>query len=228
MLVRKYGGSSVASQAQIERIVASLPQPPLVVVLSAPKGRTDALYRNTQAYIDSEIKNHYIASGELESCYLLQMALAKQGRESEIVTYKNLGIYASQMHGGHIHQCNPLYIQSVLATGKTVIVPGFQAIYENKLALLKRGGSDDTAVALAIEMNAKCEIYSDVEGIYQDVGQTYQQVSYQTLLGLIGADEAPMSRSAVLMAQANQLSICFNHWDEIGNGTEICTKDQLY
>ena len=51
---------------------------------------------------------------------------------------------------------------------KIVIVTGFQGIDKEKnFTTLGRGGSDTSAVALAIKLNAeKCYIFSDVDGVY--------------------------------------------------------------
>lgn len=228
MLVRKYGGSSLSSLDQIRYIVDSLPDEPLVVVLSAPFGRTNELYRQSKSLLDSHTKNQFIALGELESCLLFKMVAEHKGLCAEVVSYDKLGLTASQAHGGYIHSCNPEYIQSIVAEGKIAVIPGFHAKYKENLALLKRGGSDDSAIALAIALSARCEVYSNVAAIYNELGGEYKQVSYCTLVKLITDCQSPMSRSAVLMAQANKLEINFNCWDGRQKGTLIAHSDELY
>jgi aspartate kinase len=56
---------------------------------------------------------------------------------------------------------------NALRENDAVIVTGFQGITEEgEITTLGRGGSDTSAVALAASLNAPCEIYSDVPGIY--------------------------------------------------------------
>jgi len=228
MLVRKYGGSSVSTAEQIEFIIDTLPDYPIILVLSAPKGKTSTLYHQSRFYAEGCTRNQYIASGEIESCLLFHMALQQRGLISKICTYDKIGIIASQQHGGYIHDCQPSYIQQLLKQGVIAIVPGFHAMYNNEIALLKRGGSDDTAVALAIALNFRCEIYSDVGYIHGNDSSAYAEINYDTMYDLIGEDEAPMSRSAVLMAKIHKMPILFNRWDQEGHGTLIGENNKIY
>ena len=226
--VRKYGGSSVATAEQINQICNSLPKNPIVIVLSAPFGRTAQLYEALSTAKFSAAYNHLIALGEQESCLKFKVALEQLGREVEIVSYTQAGIEASQSHGGSIVSCSPRYIKSRLLEGKSVIVAGFQGLYKEQLAILARGSSDDTAVALSIGLGCPCHIYSNVPYIFNYQGQQHQSIYYDTLLNMITEFQAPMSRSSVLMAKAYEKEIWFGRWDSDQAGTIICQKDLLH
>ncbi len=228
MHIRKYGGSSVANIEQISKICHSLPKGPLVIVLSAPFGRTAQLYESLSTNKVSNAYNELIALGEQESCLKFKIMLEQLGREAEVVSYDQTGIEASQKHGGSIASCNPAYIKSRLLQGKIVIVPGFQGMYGQQLAILARGSSDDTAVALSIALECPCHIYSNVPYITNYQRQQHRSVYYDTLLNMITEFQAPMSRSSVLMAKTYEKEIRFGHWDSDHTGTIICKKDLMY
>ncbi len=226
-MVRKYGGSSLVTGQRIDNICKLLPETPMVIVLSAPFGRTNCLYESAQGIDKSEAFNHYIALGEQESCMRFKLGLEKYGKEAEIVPFNKTGITASHQHGGHIAQCEPSYIAKKLASGKTVIVAGFHASFNNKLAILSRGASDDTAVALAIALDLPCEIYSNVPFIYSPNGNKYEKIDYDTLINMITELQAPMSKSAMLLAKAHNKSLNFQHWGGREPGTLICDEDKV-
>jgi len=219
MLVRKYGGSSLKTMEQIREICQTLPGEPFVLVLSAAEGRTDELYA-TATGCDEE-NNHHIALGELESCLRLWSMLDMQNRDAEIIPYKRIGITASMPHGGRIVSCDPSYIRSVLERGVIAIVPGFQGMYDNKIAILERGASDDTAVALASMLKVRCEIYSDVPYIYDDNYQRISTIDYDHLSKIVGKQTAPISQGAIYLAQQANTEIYFNHWCGKGEGTLV-------
>ncbi len=69
---------------------------------------------------------------------------------------------------GLISEIQPERMHNLLAEGQVVIVAGFQGMNAlGDVMTLGRGGSDTTAVALAAALGAdRCEIYTDVDGIY--------------------------------------------------------------
>ena len=228
MHVRKYGGSSLISIEQISQICSSLPKGPLVIVLSAPFGRTAQLYESLAAVKTSPAYNELISLGERESCLKFKIMLEQLGREAEIVAYNQTGIQSSQYHGGFIASCKPTYIKSRLQQGKTIIVAGFQGEYRNKLAILARGASDDTAVALSIALECPCHIFSNVPYIFNHQGKQYQSIYYDTLLKMVTQSQAPMSKSSILMAKAYAKEIHFGQWNSEQRGTIISKKDKMY
>ena len=110
-----------------------------------------------------------LSTGELVSCTLLTMALRDLGLEAVSLTGSQAGIYTDTSHGrARIHRVDTARMLKELADGRIVVVAGFQGITEDEdITTLGRGGSDTTAVALAAALEAdRCEIYTDVDGIY--------------------------------------------------------------
>jgi aspartate kinase len=110
-----------------------------------------------------------LSTGELVSCTLLTIALRELGYDAISLSGFQAGIHTDTMYGrARIHRIEPGRVQQELAQGRIVIVAGFQGITEElDVTTLGRGGSDTTAVALAAALGAdRCDIYTDVEGIY--------------------------------------------------------------
>lgn len=222
MIVRKYGGSSLRSIEQINKISEGIRQPQ-VLVLSAQQGHTDLLFKQASVFkhATQADKNKYIAQGENNACLLMQLALQHKGLKAIIVDFQNLGLKADCIFEGQIISACSRYIRQKVEEGFVVIVPGFQAEYQGQLAILKRGASDDTAIALAIALNYPCEINSDVAFIHDQNANNLHAIGYDDLLKLITPDNAPMSYSGILMAKAAKLNISFKHWGKADSGTKI-------
>lgn len=177
IVVLKFGGSSVANieriKAVADRIIASNPQKnDLVVVVSALGDTTDEL-ENMAFQLSSSPParemDMLMSTGEQISCALLAMAVKAQGHEAISFTGGQVGIRTDRTHTkARIETIDAKRIKKALADGKIVIVAGFQGVTrDQEITTLGRGGSDLTAVALAITLKAKvCEIFTDVKGIY--------------------------------------------------------------
>ena len=177
LLVQKYGGTSVANAERIrhvaERIVAARGgEDQVAVVVSAMGSTTDeltALAQSVTTNPEPREMDLLLSTGELVSCTLLAMALRGLGAEAVSMGGAQAGIRTDRMHGrASIVALDPARVHRELDAGRVVIVAGFQGITEElDITTLGRGGSDTTAVALAVAMGAlRCEIYTDVDGIY--------------------------------------------------------------
>ena len=110
-----------------------------------------------------------LSTGERQSVALLAMALHDRGIPATSLTGPQAGMKITGRYGsGVISEIQPERMRSLLAEGQVVIVAGFQGMNAlGDVMTLGRGGSDTTAVALAAALHAdRCEIYTDVEGIY--------------------------------------------------------------
>ena len=109
-----------------------------------------------------------LSTGEQVTISLLTMALQAKGYHAISLTGWQAGITTESVHSSaRITDIHTDRIQSYLAEGTIVIVAGFQGIsVENEITTLGRGGSDTTAVALALHLKQKCDIYTDVTGVY--------------------------------------------------------------
>ncbi|OQA57769.1 MAG: Aspartokinase [Candidatus Omnitrophica bacterium ADurb.Bin277] len=177
LIVQKYGGSSVANAEKVMRVAERIVKTKkkgnkVVVVVSAMGDMTDDLITLAdQINKDPEGRemDMLLATGEQVSISILAMAIHKLGHEAVSFTGPQVGITTDTFHSkARIQNISPRRIQKALAAGKIVIVAGFQGqTPEGEITTLGRGGSDLTAVALAVALKAKhCEIYTDVDGIY--------------------------------------------------------------
>jgi aspartate kinase len=178
IVVQKYGGSSVATAEHIRAVAERVKKAreeqglDLVVVVSAMGKTTDRLLS-----LASEVTRHpspreidqLLSTGEQQSVALLAMALHDRGIAATSLSGPQAGMKITGRYGsGVIYEINPERMRSLLAEGQVVIVAGFQGMNAlGDVMTLGRGGSDTTAVALAAALGAdRCEIYTDVEGIY--------------------------------------------------------------
>ncbi|MBN3040718.1 MAG: aspartate kinase [Candidatus Omnitrophica bacterium] len=177
LIVQKYGGSSVANPEKIEkaakRVIAyAKRRNRVVVVISAMGDTTDDLVELAKQInpLPSEREMDMLMStGEQISSALLAMAIHKRGVKAISFTGAQVGIITDTDHTqAKILKIETDRIKRELTKGKIVIVAGFQGLSTAlEITTLGRGGSDLSAVALAVALNADvCEIYTDVDGIY--------------------------------------------------------------
>ncbi|MGZ3423972.1 MAG: aspartate kinase [Polyangiales bacterium] len=177
IVVQKYGGSSVADLERLERVAEKVLEShraghQVVVVVSAMGKTTDGLLAQARQ-VDAEPPRReldmLVSTGERVSMALLSIAIQKRGVPSISFTGSQAGIITTDAHfDARIVAVRPHRVLEELERGKIVIVAGYQGVSEKKeVTTLGRGGSDTTAVALAAALNAeRCEIYSDVDGVY--------------------------------------------------------------
>ena len=177
LIVQKYGGTSVGNLNRIkkvaDRVISYAKQKnKLVVVVSAMGDTTDELISLAKKInpLPSERElDMLISTGEQISSALLAMAIHKKGYQAISFTGPQVGIITDTFHTkAKILKIEADRIKEELKKGKIVIVAGFQGIStDSEITTLGRGGSDLSAVALAVALSADlCEIYTDVDGIF--------------------------------------------------------------
>ena len=177
LYVHKYGGSSVADAPKIVSVARRLAAVHdaghrVVTVVSAMGDTTDDLIelaRTVATEPEPRELDALLSTGELVSVTLLTMALRNLGYDAISLSGAQAGIRTDRAYGrARISEVDPERIRRELAQGRLVIVAGFQGLTPDEdITTLGRGGSDTTAVALAAALRAdRCDIYTDVEGIY--------------------------------------------------------------
>jgi aspartate kinase len=177
IVVQKYGGSSVATAEHIRAVAERVGRGresglDLVVVVSAMGKTTDRLLRLAgEVSRDPSPReiDQLLATGEEQSVALLAMALHDRGVPAISLTGPQAGMTVTGRYGsGVISEIRPERIHRLLKDDQVVIVAGFQGMNSlGDVMTLGRGGSDTTAVALAAALEAdRCEIYTDVDGVY--------------------------------------------------------------
>ncbi len=193
--VYKFGGTSVGSVEKIQAIadrVLSEPEHKHVIVVSAMGHTTDQLVKLSSEISNLPAPREYdalISTGENVSAALLSMSIIAKGGQAISLNGAQAGIYTSNGHKrAKIMDVKPDRIQTELDQNKVVVVTGFQGISEyNDVTTIGRGGSDTSAVVLAVALGAKeCDIYTDVDGVYTT---DPRQVSNATKLSLVSYDE---------------------------------------
>ena len=177
LIVQKYGGSSVADADKILNVAGRIGAvrkagADVVAVVSAMGDTTDELIdlaHSVSREPHAREMDLLLSTGELVSCTLLTMALRELGHEAISLSGPQAGIRTDTSFGrARISRIEPERVRRELSAGRIVVVAGFQGITaEDDITTLGRGGSDTTAVAIAAALKAdRCEIYTDVEGIY--------------------------------------------------------------
>lgn len=177
LIVQKFGGTSLGNRERVLRAAkraaaAAKAGHRVVVVVSAQGDTTDRLLEKARALNEAGSFRELdacMAAGEQLSAGLMALALEALGQEAVSLTGWQAGIYTDDTHSdARILGLRGDRIRKELDRGNVVVVAGFQGINSRgDITTLGRGGSDTTAVALAAFLNAdKCQIYTDVDGVY--------------------------------------------------------------
>lgn len=224
IVVQKYGGSSVADAGMIKNIARRAVAirdrgNRVVVVVSAMGETTDNLIKLANQVTDNPDERELdvlLSTGETVSSTLLAMALRSLGAKAVSLSGAQAGITTDSIHSrAQILGVNPQRITSELKKGGIVIVAGFQGItQEMDITTLGRGGSDTTAVALAVSLGAdRCEIYTDVDGVYTaDPGlvpeaRRLDEIGYEEMLELASYGASVMHSRAVELGEVYKMPI---------------------
>jgi aspartate kinase len=231
-IVQKYGGTSVGDVERIKRVAERIKATrdegnEVVVVVSARAGVTNELIARAQAvcaHPSEREMDQLLAIGEQETTALAAMALQGIGVPAISYTGGQAGIFTDKSHTkAKIKTINPKPIERDLRAGRVVIVAGFQGINEEgQITTLGRGGSDLTAIALAAALKAdKCEIYTDVDGVYTadprvvKSARKLPEISYDEMLELASSGSKVMQSRSVEFAKKYgvifEVRSSFNH-----------------
>jgi aspartate kinase len=175
--ILKFGGASVATPFdfdQVAKIIQKKQQESkyIVVVVSAMAKTTDELISMAHLVHENPPKRELdmlVSVGERISISLLAMALHKLGIDAVSLTGSQSGVITSQNHNeALILDIRPQRVLKLLNEGKVVIVAGFQGVsLTGEITTLGRGGSDTSAVALAVSLRSpKVEFFKEVQGVY--------------------------------------------------------------
>lgn len=221
LIVQKYGGSSVADVESIKRVARRIIETQkkgydVAVVVSAMGDTTDELIDQALA-VDSNPSaremDMLMTAGERISMSLLAMAIQSQGEKAHSFTGSQAGFMTDTQYGAaHIRSVKPERVKNAIAHGEIAIVAGFQGVNpQGDATTLGRGGSDTSAVALAVALGADvCEIYTDVDGVFTadprivPTAQRIESITYDSIL------EMAASGSKVLALRCVEYARRFN------------------
>ena len=178
LVVQKYGGSSVADAASVQRVARRITDTvaagdDVAVVVSAMGDTTDDLIQlahQVSPQPPARELDMLLTAGERISMAVLAMAISDLGYQARSYTGSQAGLITDAVHGrAKIVDVTPKRIEDAIADGFIPIVAGFQGVSRatKDVTTLGRGGSDTTAVAVAAALGAtRCEIYTDVDGVF--------------------------------------------------------------
>ena len=238
LIVQKFGGSSLADAKRIHRaakraIHMAQNGNQVVVVVSAQGDTTDHLVSSAAAVAagsSSREMDAYLASGEQMSAGLMAMALENMGQKAISLTGWQAGLLTDDTHGNaRVQGLANNRIRQELEKGKIVVVTGFQGVNAaGDITTLGRGGSDTTAVALAAFLKAdKCQIYTDVDGVYDRDPRIfpdavrYEQLDYDRMLTLAKQGAQVLHDRCVELAKQYEVPIQVLSSFRPGSGTMV-------
>ncbi|MDD4293973.1 MAG: aspartate kinase [Candidatus Omnitrophica bacterium] len=242
LIVQKYGGSSVGNVDKLknvaDRVAACAKEGNnVVVVVSAMGDTTDELIELAEqinAYPSEREMDMLVSTGEQISSSLLAMALHRKDYDAISLTGLQVGILTDKYHTkAKILRIETKRIKKELNKNKIVIVAGYQGITdEMEITTLGRGGSDLSAVALAVALKADvCEIYTDVDGIYTadpriiTDARKIECIAFDEMLELAANGAQVIQTRAVEVAKKYNLPLHVRSSFEKKEGTIIMNKN---
>ena len=257
-LVMKFGGTSVANLERIRNVSRHVKREvdagnKVAVVVSAMAGVTNQLVawvREASALHDAREYDAVVATGEQVTAGLLAIVLQSIGIQARSWQGWQVPIITNNAHGvARIKAIPGDKIRARLEQGEVAVITGFQGIEpdRNRVSTLGRGGSDTSAVALAVAVQADlCDIYTDVDGVYTTDprivprARRLSKVSYEEMLEMASLGSKVMQTRSVELAMVHRMRVRVlssfiapdalkpaspDSWDEVG--TIICGEDEI-
>ena len=241
-VVMKFGGTSVGDTERllrvVHRLVAAREEGNRVVgVLSAMGHTTDELVglaHSVSARPKPRALDMLISVGERITCALAEMAIEDLGHHAISLTGSQAGIVTDTTHGkAKIVDVRARRIHEALDEERIVLVAGFQGVSTaHEVTTLGRGGSDMTAVVLAAALGAdRCEIYTDVEGVFTadprivPGARKLHAVSYDEMLELAASGAKVLQLRSVEFARNHRVKLHVRSSFGEGDGTWVTGED---
>ena len=247
IIVQKFGGTSTRSRetrsVMYNNIIREINNGNKVVAVVSAMGRYDDPYAtdtllsivNTKQLTDEEI-DRLTSIGETISTLVVKSELAKKGYTVETVTNAELGILTDSHHqNATITTVEGKHILDKLKNADIVICPGFQGYSQNgKITTLGRGGSDLSAVAIGVAIDAnEVEIYSDVNGIYTadprivPDAKKLNYISYAEMLELSNNGAKVLNHRCVQLAAKHDIVIHARSSFDESQGTYVLGDEKI-
>ncbi len=224
LIVMKFGGTSVGDIDRIKNAAAKVALEvqrghKVAVVVSAMMGVTDQLIGYCRAIsprYDQREHDAVVATGEQVSSGLMSLALQQRGLNARSWQGWQVGLRTDSTHGkARIADIDPQTLLASIDDGKIGVVAGFQGVTEDgRITTLGRGGSDTSAVALAVALKAdRCDIYTDVDGVYSadprivESARKMKRVSYEEMLELASLGAKVLQARSVEMAMRYRMPV---------------------
>jgi len=238
--VLKFGGTSVGSLKRIEHVADILieraKKHQVIAVLSAMFGETDALLQSARHFTHQPSERELdvlLCTGEQKAVALMSICLQSRLHKAVSFLGSQIPIRTDVDHTrARIEEISDIKIRKVLAEGAIVLVPGFQGISDDgDLTTLGRGGSDTSAVAVAVALKADlCEIFTDVEGVYttdpnvEPLAKKLSKITYDEMLELASLGAKVLQTRSVEFAKKYNIPIHVRSSFKLVPGTWVLEK----
>lgn len=258
VVVMKFGGTSVADIEHIRNVARHVKREveggnKVAVVVSAMAGVTNQLVswvREAAILHDAREYDAVVGTGEQVSAGLLAIVLQSMGLQARSWHGWQVPILTTAAHGAaRIKGIDGRDVCRRLEDGEVAVITGFQGIEPDRqrIATLGRGGSDTSAVAIAVALKADvCDIYTDVDGVYTSdpriVPKAHRlpKVSYEEMLEMASLGSKVLQTRSVELAMVNRLRVRVLssfvtpdamapvHIDRLEDiGTIVCDEDEI-
>jgi aspartate kinase len=257
-VVMKFGGTSVATLERIRNVARHVKREVdagnhVAVVVSAMAGVTNQLVawvREASPLHDAREYDAVVATGEQVTAGLLAILLQSMAIPARSWQGWQIPILTDDAHGvARIKDIPGDKIRARLEQGEVAVITGFQGIEpnRNRISTLGRGGSDTSAVALAVAVRADlCDIYTDVDGVFTTDprmvprARRLAKISYEEMLEMASLGSKVLQTRSVELAMVHRMRLRVlssfvppeklrpvdaQSWDEIG--TIICSEDEI-
>jgi len=254
-LVMKFGGTSVADVERIRNVARHVEREvkaghEVAVVVSAMAGTTDRLVgwcREAAAVHDAREYDAVVASGEQVTAGLLAIVLQEMSIPARSWQGWQVPVLTDGVHGAaRIAEINAGELRKRMEQGQVAVIAGFQGIGpDRRITTLGRGGSDTSAVALAAALEARCDIYTDVDGVYTsdprivDTARKLKRISYEEMLEMASLGAKVLQSRSVELGMVYRVPLQVrssfaapdspnqNREDGTGPGTLVCDEDEI-
>jgi aspartate kinase len=244
IIVQKFGGTSVENPERIKAVAEKVAKftsqgNKIVVVVSAMSGETNKLISLAEEMMKSpepREMDSIVSTGEQITSGLTALALINLGIKAKSYTGHQVKILTNKSHSkARIENINSKLIKKDLDDGYVVVVAGFQGSdNEGNITTLGRGGSDTTAVALAVSLKAdECQIYTDVDGIYTTdprvvpEARKLESITFEEMLEMASLGSKVLQTRAVEFAGKYKVKLrVLSSFQTSGEGTIITFEDR--
>ncbi|HEY7749339.1 MAG TPA: aspartate kinase [Aestuariivirgaceae bacterium] len=254
-LVMKFGGTSVKDVERIRNVARHVEREvkaghQVAVVVSAMAGTTDQLIgwaRDAAQVHDAREHDSIVASGEQITSGLLAIILQDMGIPARSWQGWQIPVKTDGVHGAaRIQDIDATELAKRLDQGQVAVIAGFQGVGpDRRITTLGRGGSDTSAVAVAAAIGARCDIYTDVDGVYttdpriEAKARKVPRITYEEMLEMASAGAKVLQSRSVELALVYgvplQVRSSFeppdspyqNGADGTGPGTLVCEEEKI-
>lgn len=244
LVVQKYGGTSVANPRRIKRVAEKVLErkregDDVVVVLSAMAGQTNyliGLAMEMQPHPDPRELDVLLSTGEQVTISLFSMAAKAMGQDARSFLGYQVPVETDSAHSkARIQNIPTEKLREAIGQGIIPVVAGFQGVSgSGDITTLGRGGSDTTAVAVAVALGADvCEIYTDVDGVYTTdpnicpSARKIERISYEEMLEMASLGAKVLEIRSVEFAMRYGMPIHVRSSFNSAPGTMVVKEDEF-